>query len=377
MASLIDLLTQVTVKIHCQDNDDEKDGSGSLVSDGDRFFILTAGHCVKKDSNEQPFNPEDIEITTYAGERPDQILVVEPIKWYDFSEEKDYAVLVVSEPQVTINLVERVKRCDTQLDEETYHFYGYTQHNEQGRLYTIRRTGKNQWHLCDDSITNQILGAYDIMGGNSGAGVFFIKTGVLYHVGYVKRMIDEVGTQSDLIIYPTCYFDNFLPECTKESNLFDLVKRWSELNQKDINEELMQEYKDNNQEYLTNLSRKMHVLYPKDSEASEKEKMHLNNYLHGLELNAEISKSSHVARILREREASVFQAFCDDRSKYVEDKDARNDMGIIKKQITELADSVLDIHDKDKAVAQGYAEYSIAEKLLDCSLDYRKINDDK
>jgi hypothetical protein len=60
----------------------------------------------------------------------------------------------------------------------------------------------------------------------------------------------------------------------------------------------------------------------------------------------------------------------------VEDKDARDDMGKIKEKITDITDGVLALHDRDKAVAQGYAEYSIAEKLLDCSLDYRKEDDD-
>lgn len=376
MASLIDLLTQVSVKIHCKDGTDEENGTGTLIADGERCYVLTAGHCVKKKSNGQPFGMGSIEITSYAASSPVAICVIAPVTRYDFSDGKDYAVLEIEMPMVALLLSENVKRCDVQLDEETYYFYGYTQPNEQGRLYTVRRTGKNQWHLCDDAITNQDLGAYQLMAGNSGAGVFFVKTGILYHIGYVKQMIDEMGTNSDLMIYPTCHFDGQLPESTKESNLFELVKKWTELNQKDVDDELMREYRANNQEYLSNLSRKMHVLFPKANEAAEKEKVYLAYYLRGLELNAEINKSSQVAKTLKEREGAAFKKFCDDRSKYVEDKEARDDMGKIKEKITDITDGVLALHDRDKAVAQGYAEYSIAEKLLDCSLDYRKEDDD-
>ena len=346
MVSLIDLFTQVSVKIRCCDDVDEENGTGTLISDGEKFYVITAGHCVKKKSNDKQFNHSDIEITSFAGKTPQQITVTAPITRYDFAEKMDFAVIEIEKPEVEINLVENVKRCDTQLDEETYYFYGYSEPNEQGRLYIVRRTGKNQWHLCDDSITNQDLGAYQLMGGNSGAGVFFEKTGILYHIGYVKRMIDESGTQSDLIVYPTCNFDDVL-------------------------------HKKHHQEYMGNLSRKINVLYPNGKEASERERTQLGNFIRGLELTAEINKTSAIARTLRERENDLFEAFCEDRSEYVEDKEARDDMGKIKKQIKELADEVLDLHDRDKSVAQGYADYSIAEKLLECSLDYKKENDDK
>ena len=377
MVSLIDLFTQVSVKIHCCDDVDEENGTGTLISDGEKFYVITAGHCVKKESNDQPFNHSDIEITSFAGKTPQQITVTAPITRYDFAEKMDFAVIEIEKPEVEIKLVENVKRCDTQLDEETYYFYGYSEPNEQGRLYIVRRTGKNQWHLCDDSITNQDLGAYQLMGVNSGAGVFFEKTGILYHIGYVKRMIDESGTQSDLIVYPTCNFDDVLPESTKESNLFELVEKWKELKRKEISDELMEYYKKHHQEYMGNLSRKMNVLYPNGKEASERERTQLGNFIRGLELTAEINKTSAIARTLRDRENDLFEAFCEDRSEYVEDKEARDDMGKIKKQIKELADEVLDLHDRDKSVARGYADYSIAEKLLECSLDYKKENDDK
>ena len=155
------------------------------------------------------------------------------------------------------------------------------------------------------------------------------------------------------------------------------MEKWKELKRKEISEELIEYYRAHHQEYMGNLRRKMNVLYPNGEEASERERTQWGNYIRGLELTAEINKTSAIARTLRERENDLFEAFCEDRSEYVEDKEARDDMGRIKKQIKELADEVLDLHDRDKSVAQGYADYSIAEKLLECSLDYKKENDDK
>lgn len=374
--TLIELLTNVSVKIYCNDQSDEECGSGTLISDGEKFFVMTAGHCIRKKSNNQPFAPDDIQLTSFAKDEPFNIRVIAVLPGHDFSEAKDCAVLEVENPQLKFDFSEGIKRCDTQLDEESYCFYGFTQSNEQGRLYCLRRTGKNQWHLVDDDITNQAINAYNLMAGNSGAGVFFVKSNILYHVGYVKRLIDESGTQSDIVVYPTRHFDGMLPATTKEENLFKLVEKWTEMKRKEIDDELMQQYQEENQEYLSNLSRKMHILYPHGNEAVKKERHYLGNYIRGLNLNLEISKTQAVATTLKERESDAFKDFCNERSEYVEDKDAREDLEKIQQQITDIADNVLGLRDQGKTVAKGYADYSIAEKLLDCRLDYKKESDD-
>ena len=70
MMSLIDLFAQIAVKIHCEDHDDEEYGTGTLISDGERCYVLTAGHCVKKKSNGNPFDSDSIELTSYAASTP-------------------------------------------------------------------------------------------------------------------------------------------------------------------------------------------------------------------------------------------------------------------------------------------------------------------
>ena len=376
MGSLIELLTKISVRIHSEDDSDEEWGTGTLISNGTTYYVLTAGHCIKK-TNGTVFNSTDIDIFSYAGDTELKVDVISVLPGYDLSDTRDFAVIEVQNPNIEFNFADNIKRCDTQLDEEAYCFYGFTEPNKKGRLYQLRRTGKTQWHLVDDAITGQPLKAYTLMGGNSGAGVFFVKTGILYHVGYVKRMIDDCGTQSDLIVYPTKYFDSLLPECTKENNLFKLVEKWTELEQKEIDEELMEEYRTNNVEYLNNLNRKMKVLFPKGDEAQAKSKVYLGHFLRGLQLNAEISKTAPVARALKNRKSSAFKKFCDDRSEYVEDKDAREDLKNINTQIKNLANEVLDLDDQGQTVAQGYADYSVAEKLLDCTLDYKKEDNDQ
>ena len=116
-----------------------------------------------------------------------------------------------------------------------------------------------------------------LMSGNSGAGVFFQKWGVLYCIGYVKKLLDTEGTFNDLVVFPSYFFDEILPSSTKESNFFELVKKWSILDKKTLDEETRNDYKTNNVEYLSNLERKMNVLYPHEDEAKNKIDNQLDN----------------------------------------------------------------------------------------------------
>lgn len=66
----------------------------------------------------------------------------------------------------------------------------------------------------------------------------FRKLDIYYYVGYVKRLFDEDGNQNDIIIYPASRFDDILAPVTKEVNFFNLVDKWTELENKEIDEEL-------------------------------------------------------------------------------------------------------------------------------------------
>ena len=298
---------------------------------------MTAGHCVMKKSNHQPFAAEDIVLTLYAENKP-VCVVIEICRRSDYSEEKDFAVILVEKPNIDFDYVNVVKRCSTRLAEEQFFFYGYSELNEMGRLFQIKQVGMNQWHLADESISNQTVNAKKLMGGNSGSGVFFEKAGILYHVGYIKRMLDENGSFSDVIVYPTEYFDGILDERTKETNLFQLVEKWTTYKKKEIDDDLKAEYLKNNVEYIDNLERKLSLLYPDGDEASGKRDEYLDDYLKGLYLKIELNKTP-----LK-----------------------------IKDEIQDAAQRIIALKDQRNTVSDGYARHSIAEKLLDCSLDYKK-----
>ncbi|RGN59246.1 MULTISPECIES: trypsin-like peptidase domain-containing protein [unclassified Bacteroides] len=372
--SLIDQICCISVEILCSDEADSSLGTGTIISDGVSYYVMTAGHCIKKNSNGAAFDISDIKVISYDNDVSHEINVL-AIDNYNLTEEKDFAILHIANPDISFDFMNNVKRCDDIIDEEKYFFYGYTELSKTGRIYELQRRGKSQWHLKSDNMVNQPKDAITLMGGNSGAGVFFRKLDIFYYVGYVKQLLDEDGNLNDVIVYPSSRFDNYLSPVTKDENFFKLVKTWTDMENKEENEELRRIYQQENVEYTKNLERKMDVLFSHPKEASDKSIFYLDQYIRGLRLNNEINKMPYVAEKLREKDQQAFMEIQELRSKYfIADMDARKDLKEVKDKIMEAASNILYTDDKDKTLSKGYANYSIAEKLLICSLDYIKEN---
>lgn len=372
--SLIDQVCCVSVVIQCRDEADSSLGTGTIISDGVSYYVMTAGHCIKKDSNGTVFNISDIRIISYDKDVSHEIIVLAMVNC-NLTEEKDFAILQIENPEISFDFMNEVKRCDDIIDEEEYFFYGYTELSNTGRIYELQRRGKSQWHLKSDNMVNQPKDALTLMEGNSGAGVFFRKLNIFYYVGYVKQLLDDDGNLNDIIVYPSSRFDDYLSSVTKDENFFKLVKTWTDMEDKKKNEELRRIYQQENVEYTKNLERKMSVLFSHPNEASDKSNFYLDQYIRGLGLNNEINKTPYIAEKLRKKDQQTFQEFQELRSEYfMADMDARNDLKEVKNKIMEAASDVFYTDDKDKTLSKGYANYSIAEKLLICSLDYMKDN---
>ena len=107
--TVVERLIQVSVKIHCEDSLDEEMGSGTLISDGTHYYVMTAGHCVLKKSNSQVFNVDDIVVTSYAESVPKTIHVREVCNLSNFSDNEDFAILLVDNPNVDFDYVNAIK----------------------------------------------------------------------------------------------------------------------------------------------------------------------------------------------------------------------------------------------------------------------------
>lgn len=373
MMNIIEQLCCVSVKIQCEEMGVKPNGgSGTIISDGTNFYVMTAAHCINK-SDTEFFSPECIKVISFADKKAKEIKVLSIEKKSEIKDSYDFALLVIENPNIEFDFVNGIKRCDETFEGETYFFYGYggLYKNSQGRKFNIVQNGKQNWHLVGDLINNQSIEAMKLMSGNSGAGVFFQKWGVLYCIGFVKKLLDTEGTFNDLVVFPSNFFDEILPSSTKESNFFELVKKWSILNEKALDEETRNDYKTNNVEYLGNLERKMNVLYPHEDEAKNKIDNQLDNYIKGLKLNQDLQKSPQIYKQLKAYEKNVFDEYMEDRTSYYPDSgSALSDYKDVKAKIKDAMAKILS-YDSNKSLLNSYANYSVAEKLLICSLDYK------
>lgn len=373
MMNIIEQLCCVSVKIQCEEKGVKPNGgSGTIISDGTNFYVMTAAHCINK-SDTEFFSPECIKVISFADKKAKEIKVLSIEKKSEIKDSYDFALLVIEDPNIEFDFVNGIKRCDETFEGETYFFYGYggLYKNSQGRKFNIVQNGKQNWHLVGDLINNQSIEAMKLMSGNSGAGVFFQKWGVLYCIGFVKKLLDTEGTFNDLVVFPSNFFDEILPSSTKESNFFELVKKWSILDEKALDEETRNDYKTNNVEYLCNLERKMNVLYPHEDEAKNKIDNQLDNYIKGLKLNQDLQKSPQIYAQLKEHEKNAFDEYMEDRTSYYADSSsALSDFKDVKTKIKDATAKILS-YDSNKSLLNSYTNYSVAEKLLICSLDYK------
>ena len=210
---MIEDLLKLSVKIQCVDNEGniKVRGSGTVISDGRKYYVMTAGHCIKNVADNSFYEPQNIKITSYSNSKPRNIPVLNILEGSSFDDEIDRAVLEIQEPGINFDFTNRIKRCDAVFDSEKYFLYGYGGPDDiikNGRKYELERRGVKDWHLKEDDINNQEVKALDLMGGNSGAGVFFKRLDVYYCIGYAKMLLDEYGTFNDIIVFPTSNFDN-------------------------------------------------------------------------------------------------------------------------------------------------------------------------
>lgn len=362
-----------SVKIQCGNSDNG--GTGTIISDGSQYYVMTAAHCVSKSKSEF-FQPEEITLISYAYNTTTTIKVLRIDDRSRIENDLDFALLEIENPDLNFDYFNNVKRCDEIVTEDNFFFYGYggPDKDNHGRAYHISRTGQNQWHLIDENIASQSQPAMNLMKGNSGAGVFFQRMGIFYCIGYVKCLYDEEGSYNDIIVFPTSLFDGIIPQGTKESNYFELVKNWNKDHDAILEQEAMVEYRNNNVQYMQNLERKMAILYPYKDEAKEKVEMQLSSYLTGLKLVTGLRQSPHIYNMLKKSEDEAYEEWADLRSSHFSDSSkALDDLRKVRKTIKETASRVLgcDRDDNMKQLVKNYANYELAERLLICSLDYK------
>ena len=365
--SLIDDLACISVKIVAG----KKIGTGTIMCDATNYYVLTAAHCVTRDGDMEFCQLEEISIFSYATGKEQPISVLKILENSCLADNKDFAVLIIQNPEISFDFFRRVRCCFSTIELESFFFYGYSGHfsNEYGaRYFELQMVGCNRFHFTGDLINNQYQRPLTLVEGCSGAGVFFHRHNVYYYVGYVKKLLDEYAVYDDLIVHGAKLFDELLPNSMKEQDMLAVVAEWCKKDKIEISEDLVKTYKAQNVSFVQNLKRKMDTIFANEEEAVAKVDFHLKNYLANLDLMHELQKETESYKVLKKNENDSFQDFKGFRSEYFQTRsEAIADLKDAFKLFSKSGRSVLG----DESISRKYASFVIAEKLMNCSLDYR------
>ena len=199
----LDILKSITVKITCPGKDNY--GSGTIIKDGDSFYVLTAAHVIMDGS--EPFKNEDIIIQGYWNQEPKTLSGV-LVEKYNHDPNVDYAIIKIDKPDGCIfdfdNSFIVVKNFQITMSCYTYGFAKGGGYNSRG--YNLKPMGSGKWKISENIIAAG-KDVYETMRGLSGAGVFVTEEDRLYLVGYVKSTVEDGDIHDDIIVFPMSHIN--------------------------------------------------------------------------------------------------------------------------------------------------------------------------
>lgn len=341
-------------------------GSGTIIASGDDCYVMTAGHCVAG------MDMDCIKVEWYNGREFVQVKVLGVIccKFEEHSGD-DYAVLRIEKPDNDTDYKEIIKRFDLSIDEDKYFMLAYPPSARNGRIFEVKANIGDFWNVTTDVNYGQD-DFKTLINGCSGAGIFVYRHNRFYYVGMAVATRDQIGSFNDIFVKSPGVFDGYLPNDTKDVNYFDTLKIWEDWSD-DLNaEERRSIIRSLNVDWLEYLTRKAQVLFPRDY--NKKVDMYIKYYVKGMKIITDMLQSN--ASFVNELNRANDKFFNKLLETHKEDFDTSDGAyADLQKIIDDVKASIASRfpEDKDGAIAGDYALYRVAERLLNCHLDYKAL----
>lgn len=211
-------LKQISVRITCTHDNESKVGTGTIISDGKSYYVMTAAHCIEKDKK-HPYELNEITLHTLFGGNEQKIVLKEIIEFMP-EENKDYALLLIEKPTLTFDYVNNIKRLSESYGNSA-ELFGYIKPKPDGRLFKLSIADENVWSVAN--VTEKGLNADEALSGMSGASLCIKKNGIIFCIGYVKGTQDKLCSFDDIRIYPMTNFSHLPSNTLVESLLTPAV----------------------------------------------------------------------------------------------------------------------------------------------------------
>lgn len=351
-------------------------GSGTLIEDNGHFYVMTAAHCICDKAKKQ-YDIAYLNMDLVFAQDQVYALNVNSVEEFDAADNVDWTLIAVEKPEVDFDY-SRIKRCYNSKynNKEVYGFYGFTQLEDLGAWYQVNLRGMvgDYWHICDIPIDGQADDAHKLIDGNSGAGIFFEHAGIYYVIGYVKRLVNLNGAYSDFIKYEIPVGNKTLTDASIRNINRDILKEW----QRDADEKIREHVKKQNEEqmpeYMSNLDRKLSVIYPDEDDKKRMMEKFENDYIEGSSHMLDmINNGNHLYEVLNNDDDILTKRIVDNRRvKYVNEDKAEENLKEVRQEYENYARRTFLEDNATETLATKYAAYRVAEKLMNCTIDYRQ-----
>lgn len=366
---LLHRLTVRTANIKTDENDPNNEvefnfGSGTIIASGDDCYVMTAGHCTVG------MDKEHIKVEWYNGKDFVRLEVQEVVCCkYDESIGDDFSVLRIKSPDSDIDYAQIIKRFDLSIEEDNYFMLAYPPNARDGRLFEVKVNIGGYWNVAAD--VNYAQDDFKtLINGCSGAGIFIYRHNRFYYVGMAVATRDQIGRFNDVLVKNPGVFDDYLPEDTKDVNYFDTLKIWEDWSD-DLNaEERRTIIRRLNIDWLDYLTRKAQVLFPRDY--NRKVDMYIMYYVKGMKIITDMlqSNASFVSELNKVNDKFFKKLLETHKEDFDSSDSAYADLEKITNDVkTSVAARFPE--DKEGMIAGDYALFRVAERLLNCHLDYK------
>ncbi|MBB2144631.1 trypsin-like serine protease [Pedobacter sp. LMG 31464] len=347
-------------------------GSGVIVTHDEKFFVLTAEHCIAGENDEfKDIDPENI-IIEYQDDFSAPFQKINVLSVFELDKINDWALLEIEKPNIDCDFMQ-VKLGDKFVMDEGIYFRGYQSYNDSSpRTWegSIIDLAQKEFKITIKGTFEQggELGA-NLAKGLSGSGVYMIRGNTLYLIGHLKNVIGEIALNNDIMC---CKLTNLNEKLNKrdwtDMGSLNELDVWEKTNQKLVTEEDVKGWIEGHDEYFDKLLRKSKTLYP-DEKAETVARERILSFLEQEYKNDQIR---NVSDLISKYEATseVFeQAVKSDYTRTVNTRNEAKDL-LLKLQ-TEFSEHIKDlVNDKSNKRNLELAKHKVTWWLMNCSFNF-------
>ena len=362
-----DLIKKATVKIEVSvDNKIEK-GTGILLQQNEKSYVLTVHHCIY--GTEKPFHNTQANNITLTFDSNN----VKPININTFQEN-----IVLLEIENIIPMNTNFLCLDRLYDEKKYFIRGYP-NSLKGEPHNFtancndRDVGTIGFSMTLDNLTDDTSGenANTYISGLSGSGVFFSENHQLYLVGLVNSLGNKNGVFNRINCIKLIDLHHSDIKISNFHTIDDISKKLKEINTT-ISNEACQEYQNDNTVDYSHLNRKHSNILHQD-EVNEKNYKPIQDYLQG-------KNTISAIKLLDTSFENNLVIFIDETLNHIETyitkhisskKEGRENLSTIRTKVLESINSDLKMIKQERYISSKLQEYIVVGWLLNCNVDFQ------